>query len=244
MRIDLWAVSRRIDGRRLLDGVDLKLEPGKLLLLCGPNGAGKSTLLKLIAGLLPPTTGEVSYDGKPAVQWGFELRRRMGVLLHESMLYDELTVLENLIFAGRMYGLADVTPAAEAMVDRVGLSLVAREPAGRLSRGMRQRLSLGRALLPEPDLLLLDEPYAGLDARWALWLTELLSEQRAAGTTVVLVAHEWRMAWPVADLAAVILRGRLARLQTVADIHVDAFETIYHELVIPEHAEQTSGPLP
>lgn len=239
LRIELRNVTRRIDGRRLLDGIRLSVEPGRLLLLCGPNGAGKSTLLKVMAGLLPPTSGEVLLDGRPAWQAGPELRRHLGVLLHESGLYDELTVMENLIFAGRLFGVQDVVGAAEAMIERFGLHLVAREPAGRMSRGMRQRLSLGRALIHEPSVLLLDEPYAGLDVRWAGELTGLLAELRLAGTAILLVAHEWRTAWTVADEVAVIVRGRLALSRAVGDYDADDFELDYRRLVIPAGARES-----
>lgn len=239
MRIEIRDVTRRVDGRRLLDRIRLAVEPGRLLLLCGPNGAGKSTLLKVIAGLLPPTAGEVLYDGVSASKAGPELRSRIGVLSHESGLYEELTVLENLVFAGRLFGVRDVTRAAEAMIERMGLRLVAREPAGRLSRGMRQRLSLGRALIHGPSLLLLDEPYSGLDVRWADELTNLLQQQRAAGSSVVLIAHEWRTAWPVADDVAVVVRGRLAMFRAVHGYDPDEFEVDYRRLVIPSGAKET-----
>lgn len=240
MRIDVRNVTRRIDGRRLLDRIRLTVEPGRLLLLCGPNGAGKSTLLKVIAGLLPPTDGEVLYDGVTASKAGPALRSRLGVLLHESALYDELTVMENLIFAGRLFGVRDVVGAAEAMVDRLGLRLVAREPAGRMSRGMRQRLSLGRALIHRPSVVLLDEPYGGLDVRWADELTDLLRELRASGTSVILIAHEWRTAWQVADDVAVIVRGRLALSREVHGYDADEFEDDYRRLVIPAGAKETA----
>lgn len=239
MRIEVRNVTRRVDGRRLLDRIRLTVEPGRLLLLCGPNGAGKSTLLKVIAGLLPPTDGEVLFDGKTASQAGPQLRSRLGVLLHESALYDELTGMENLVFAGRLYGVRDVNKAAEAMIDRVGLRLVAREPAGRMSRGMRQRLSLARALIHQPSVLLLDEPYGGLDVRWADELTGLLNELRAAGTSIVLIAHEWRTAWSVADDVAVVVRGRLALGREVAGYEPDEFEEDYRGLVVPAGVKET-----
>lgn len=232
MRIEVRNVTRRIDGRRLLDRIRLTVEPGRLLLLCGPNGAGKSTLLKVIAGLLPPTSGEVLFDGLTAVKAGPALRGRIGALLHESALYDELTVMENLVFAGRLFGVPDAGAAAQAMIDRVGLRLVAREPAGRMSRGMRQRLALGRTLIHRPSVLLLDEPYAGLDVRWADELTALLKEQRAVGASIVMVAHEWRTAWAVADEVAVIVRGRLALHREVRGYDADRFEDEYRRLVM------------
>ncbi|HLT59173.1 MAG TPA: ABC transporter ATP-binding protein [Limnochordales bacterium] len=241
MHVDLRAVTRRVDGRRLLDAVTLSVEPGQTLLLCGPNGAGKSTLLKVMAGLLPPTGGEILYDGRPASRWGPALRRRLGVVLHETLLYDELTVVDNLVFAARLFGVPDARRRAEGMVDAAGLRLVAREPAGRLSRGMKQRLALVRALLHRPSVLLLDEPYAGLDARWSAWLTDLLAAERARGTSVILVAHEWRTAWPVADRAAVLLRGRLARLLDTAAWDPDRFGGEYGRLLHPERP-QAAGP--
>lgn len=242
MRIDLRHVTRRVDGRRLLDGIDLTIEPGRVLMVCGPNGAGKSTLLKIIAGLMTPTYGDITFDGQSVAKWGPPLRANFGVLLHESLLYDELTVLENLTFAARLFGVDNPRSRAEQMVRRMGLSLVAGEPARRLSRGMAQRLSLARALVHDPPVLLLDEPYAGLDARWTEALTQLLAERRAAGTAVVLIVHEWRQAWSVADEVAVLLRGRLVKLRDVAGYDPDQFEADYHELIMPRDAAAKEPP--
>lgn len=238
MRIDLRQVTRRVDGRRLLDRIDLSVEPGRALMVCGPNGAGKSTLMKIIAGLTPPSYGRVVFDGRSAAEWGPRLRANFGVLLHESLLYDELTVLENLIFAARLYGVADARGKALETVRRMGLHLVATEPARKLSRGMKQRLSLGRAFIHEPPVLLLDEPYAGLDARWAQELTDMLVARRAAGTAIVLIVHEWRQAWPVADEVVVLLRGGLALRRSTADFGPDEFSDHYRRLVFPEGAER------
>lgn len=233
LHIDLRHVTRRVDGRRLVDGITLALEPGRVLMVCGPNGSGKSTLLKIIAGLTPPTYGDITFSGRSTAKWGPPLRADIGVLMHESLLYDELTVLDNLVFAARLYGVDRPGERAREMVRRMGLSLVAGEPARRLSRGMSQRLSIGRALIHDPRVLLLDEPYAGLDARWARELTRLLHERRAAETTVVLIVHEWRQAWPVADEVAVLLRGRLAMRRPTDGFDPDAFAAAYDELVIP-----------
>lgn len=238
MQIDLRHVTRRVDGRRLLDRIDLTIHPGRALMVCGPNGAGKSTLMKIIAGLTPPSYGQMAYDGRSAAEWGPRLRAKFGVLLHESLLYDELTVLENLIFAARLYGVSDPADRARETVRRMGLHLVATEPARKLSRGMKQRLSLGRALVHEPPVLLLDEPYAGLDARWTRELTDMLAERRAGGTAIVLIVHEWRQAWPVADEVAVLLRGGLALRKDTAGYGPDDFARDYRRLVFPEGTER------
>ena len=243
MRIELRSATRRVDGRRLLDAITLAIDPGQALLICGPNGAGKSTLLKALAGLVPLTGGEVLYDGKPASKWGPALRRRIGALFHESLLYDELSVVDNLLFAARLFGLPQPQGRVQAMIDAAGLRLVAREPAGRLSRGMKQRLALARALLHDPDVLLLDEPFAGLDARWAAWLADRLAAERRRGASVVVVAHEWRLAWPLADRAAVLVRGRLERLLDAAAWDVDRFGAEYRQLLMPAGSVEAGAAL-
>ncbi|HEY8497348.1 MAG TPA: heme ABC exporter ATP-binding protein CcmA [Limnochordales bacterium] len=241
MQIELRSVTRRVDGRRLLDAVTLAIQPGQSLLICGPNGAGKSTLLKVAAGLVPPSAGEVLYDGRPVSRWGPGVRRRVGALFHESLLYDDLTVLDNLVFVARLFAVGDARRRAEALVDEVGLRLAAREPVARLSRGMRQRLALARALVHQPEVLLLDEPFAGLDARWTAWLTERLTAERERGTSIVLVAHEWRWAWPLADRAAVLVRGRLACLVDAREWDADRFGTEYRRLAMPAGSAGEAG---
>lgn len=209
MNVRLEAVAKVYDGRPVLAGVNLQLDAGQCLLVCGPNGSGKTTLLRLLATLIPPSAGRVLFDGRPAADWGPALRGRIGVLLHESMVYDELTAEENLTWTARLYGMVHPGPAVRDALAKVGLLAVAAEPVGRFSRGMKQRLSLARSLLHDPDLVLWDEPYAGLDRRGWERLEETLGELRARRATVVVVAHRWEPLWPFADRMVYMRAGRI-----------------------------------
>lgn len=189
--------------------MDLSLEPGALLLLLGPNGAGKTTLLRMLAGLARPTRGEVRIDGRrlgddPA------LRRSVGLISHQTHLYDDLTAAENLRFAAGLYGLPDPVRVAREALERVALADRADEPLRRLSRGMVQRVAIARALLHAPTVLLLDEPFTGLDTASASRVREVIDAQRAGGAAVVLVTHNAAEAWELATEVGVLVAGRWA----------------------------------
>ncbi|MEP6908878.1 MAG: ABC transporter ATP-binding protein [Actinomycetota bacterium] len=168
-------LSKRFGEKRVLDGLDLVVPRGAFVLVTGPNGSGKTTLLRLCAGLAAPTDGELEIDVE---------RGAIGFLGHEPLLYRELTALENLDLYGRLYRLPERRERSGAMLERFGLWLARNERAGTFSRGMVQRLALCRTFLHEPDLLLLDEPFDGLDAEGA----ELLHAELAERTATALVA--------------------------------------------------------
>ena len=167
---------KRFGDRRVLEGVDLDVGAGELLLVTGPNGAGKTTLLRILAGLAAPTRGEVAV----AVERG-----RLGYLGHEPLVYRELTALENLDLYGRLYRVSERRERIGMLLERLGLWDARGERAGTFSRGMLQRLALCRALLHEPDLLLLDEPFAGLDDQGA----DVLLAELEPGRTTVVASH-------------------------------------------------------
>jgi heme exporter protein A len=182
-------VERRFGQRRVLDDVTFELEPGGFLLLLGPNGAGKTTLLRILATLLTPSAGSVQICGADVREEASAVRRRIGFVGHSPLLYGDLTARENLRFYGRMYGVPGLEARIAGLLERVELSVRADDHTRAFSRGMRQRLALARALLHEPRVLLLDEPYAGLDVCAAGLLDGLLAE-RAGRATVVLVTHD------------------------------------------------------
>ena len=154
---------RRSFGRAtVLHDLDLELAPGEALAVAGPNGAGKTTLLRLLAGLLRPTSGEVMILGRP-LRDGPDVRRAVGFLSHQSLLYDDLTLQENLAFAARLYGIERPLEAARHALEAAGLGDRAGESPARLSRGLLQRAALARALIHQPRVLLLDEPFTALD---------------------------------------------------------------------------------
>jgi heme exporter protein A len=177
--------------------------------LLGPNGAGKSTLLAVISTLALPSTGEVRYGGRTAKEIGAALRSKIGVLSHDLHLYPELTARENLIFFARMYAVSHPADAATDALARARLSDRGDEVISGFSRGMRQRLALERALLHRPRLLLLDEPFTGLDDASTADLIFRLKELRSGGCITLLATHDLDTAEAVLDRAVILRDGRL-----------------------------------
>jgi heme ABC exporter ATP-binding subunit CcmA len=206
-------VSRHFGRRRVLNKVSLRCEAGQIVALLGSNGAGKSTLLSIAATLLDPSSGDVRYGDSSARAAGADLRGRIGVLGHDLSIYPELSAAENLRFFARAYGLSDVDGSVTAALRRAGLDH-RDDPCGRFSRGMRQRLALERALLHRPRLVLLDEPFTGLDDAATHALQERLRELREDGCIVLLATHDLETIDGLADRAVLLLGGRLV---TIAD---------------------------
>ena len=189
--ISARGLGRRFGSKRVLRDLDLEVRAGELLLVTGPNGSGKSTLLALIAGLLAPTEGEIEVDLS---------RGRLGYLAHEALVYKELTALENLDLYGRLYHVPERRETIGALLERFGLWEARHQRVGSFSRGMQQRLALCRVLLHGPELLLLDEPYSGLDASARTLVDDVLAE--AAGSrTLVVASHEPEHIRPLATQA-------------------------------------------
>jgi heme exporter protein A len=202
-------LERRFGAARALSGVSLSVHAGECHLVVGPNGAGKSTLLRQLAGLARPSAGSVTIEGQQLARQPLA-RRRIGLLSHQSQLYGELTAIENLEFAARLYGIADPSGTARARLAAVGLADRAKQPVRSLSRGMVQRVAIARALLHGPRLLLLDEPFSGLDAQSSEQTLALLSAERSAGHALVLVTHDPHEAWDLATHAHLLVRGAWA----------------------------------
>lgn len=197
-------VSRHFGRRRVLNKVSFRCEAGQIVALLGANGAGKSTLLAIAATLLDPSSGQVLY-GDARSESGADLRARIGVLGHDLFIYPELSAAENLAFFARAYGVSDVDRAVKVALARAGLDQ-RDDPAGRFSRGMRQRLALERALLHQPRLVLLDEPFTGLDDAATAALRARLTDLRGDGCIVLVATHDLETIDGVAD-RAVLLRG-------------------------------------
>lgn len=182
-------LGKRFGRSVALEGVDLELPAGASLAVLGPNGAGKSTLLRLIAGLARPTAGALQVFGTPAHQPA--ARARVGFIGHASLLYPSLTARENLLFAARLQRVAGAAARVEQWLERSGLTRVAGLPVSHFSRGMSQRLAIARGLVHDPSLVLLDEPFAGLDVESRGRVLELLdAEQREAGFAVLIASHD------------------------------------------------------
>ena len=209
--LTLTEVTRTFARRRALYKVSLAVSAGELVAMVGPNGAGKSTLLSIVATLLAPTAGQVRYDSHTGAA-GAALRARIGLLGHDLYLYPELSSVENLRFFAGLYRLDRVEDRIAAALARAGLAERPDDPVGAFSRGMRQRLALERALLHDPRLVLLDEPFTGLDDSATEALAGRLRQLRAAGCLVLVITHDLDTIEGLADRELMLHRGRLLEL--------------------------------
>ncbi|HUG28140.1 MAG TPA: heme ABC exporter ATP-binding protein CcmA [Gemmatimonadales bacterium] len=228
-RLAATGLERRFGASRAVRGITLELAPGELLLVLGPNGAGKTTLLRMLAGLARPSRGAVTVDGRPLLK-DPATRRSVGLISHQTLLYDDLTARENLRFTAGLYGLPNGERVALDALERVRLSGRADEPLRRLSRGMVQRVAIARALLHTPTVLLLDEPFTGLDTPSVGRIREVICEQRAAGSATVLVTHNPAEAWDLATHVGVMVQGLWAIYEPRAD-GLEGFLERYAEAV-------------
>lgn len=223
-------LTRSFGGRRAVHGVSLELDAGECLALFGPNGAGKTTLLRLLAGLLKPTAGSARINGQ-LLRGDAAARAQVGFISHQSMLYGALTVRENVELAARLYGVGEPAAAATQALREMRVIDRAGSPVRSLSRGLQQRVSIARAMVHRPRVLLLDEPYTGLDALGAATLTEMLARLRGDGATLVLVTHNIAEGLEVATQAAVMHRGRVVRRERREELDADRYAHAYRELV-------------
>jgi heme ABC exporter ATP-binding subunit CcmA len=202
-------VSRHFGRRRALSHISVRAPAGEILGLLGPNGAGKSTMMAVIATLLRPSAGRVRYGAHDAARDGAPLRAAIGVLGHDLFLYPELSAHENLAFFAGLHGATDARKAADTALAQAGLADRGGDPVGSFSRGMRQRVALERALIHEPRLVLLDEPFTGLDDASTAALVARLNGLRARGTIVILATHDLDVADGLLDQALFLRDGRL-----------------------------------
>ncbi len=224
-------LAREFGPIRAVDGVGFTLEAGQLMTVFGPNGAGKTTLLRILSGGLRPTRGEVHLRGRKLSHGDPEWHRRIGVLSHQSFLYGHLTLEENLRFYGKLFGLIDLPDRVPERLREVGLQDRAGSLARTLSRGMRQRLALARTLLHDPEFVLLDEPYTGLDPHAAAVLRGVLSSLKDGHRTIILVTHNITQGLELADRVAIQVRGRFVFLDDRSALNVEGFEHFYRERV-------------
>ncbi len=225
--IETQGLTKTFGGMSALRDFDFRLAPGEAVALFGPNGAGKSTLLRLCATLLRPSRGSVRIFGTDGRDGSMLARRRIGFLSHQSFLYPDLTPIENLSFYARMFGVNDAPRRVRELLDQVGLLGWANRPVRTLSRGLEQRCALARALIHEPDLLMLDEPFTGLDVDASATLRSVLTAAHERGAAVLMTTHDFGQGLASCRRAIILVRGVLAWDGPVAAADRGSFERTY-----------------
>lgn len=193
----------------VLRGVDLQVQAGEFVTLVGSNGAGKTTLLRIVATQLKPSAGHVSVGGWELPKFADRVRKHLGLVSHHALLYGDLTAEENLLFFARLYGLDQPGERVRSALDTVGLAARQRDPVRTFSRGMTQRLTIARATLHEPDVLLFDEPYTGLDQEASQLLDSLLRREAVRGRTILMITHDLAHGLNLCDRIAILNRGKI-----------------------------------
>ena len=218
--ITVHKLIKRFGPKLVLRGLEFQVDQGEFVALLGPNGAGKTTFLRILASLSRPLMGEVKVAGYQLPQQAAAVRRRLGVVSHMPLLYGDLTAEENLRFYGRMYAIPEMENRISEVLEMVGLINRRKDLVRTFSRGMQQRLAIGRAVLHDPEVMLFDEPHTGLDQDACEMLDTVLREVAARGRTVVMTSHDLARTADLASRFDVLSKGKI-----VASVQREAFDT-------------------
>lgn len=224
-------LTKKFGSRRAVDGVTVSIARGEVLAVFGPNGAGKTTLLRMLGGILRPTSGSARI-GEVPLPGGSAVRRRIGIVSHQTLLYDALTARENVEFAARLYGVTNFREKTVAALEAMKIADRADAPVRSLSRGMKQRVSVARAIVHDPEVVLADEPFNGLDVAGAAALSSLLSSLKSRGAALLLVTHNVDEGLALASRAAIMANGKLVSVAERSAVDPARFSREYQELVM------------
>lgn len=227
--IEVRNLVKRFGLKTILRGLEFEAQPGEFVGLLGPNGAGKTTFLRILASLSRPNMGLVRLAGYRLPQQAAQVRRKLGVLSHQPLLYGDLTAEENLRFYGRMYNVADYAARQKEVLDLVDLTRRRDDLVRTFSRGMQQRLSIARAVLHDPEILLLDEPYTGLDQDASAMLDAVLKQIAAQGRTVVMTSHDLARSADLGTRFDVLSRGKIVASSSRESIPKDGLLAFYRQ---------------
>jgi heme exporter protein A len=229
--IEVRALRKEFGVLKAVDGISFDLKRGEFLSIFGPNGAGKTTLIKILTGLTQPSSGTARVAGYEVADGEPEMRHQIGVISHSTALYGDLTPMENLIFFGKMYGLECPQDSAQSALEDVGLSPRRNDRVRTFSRGMVQRLSIARAILHDPSILFLDEPFTGLDIHASNVLKEHLQTLHNKKRTILMTTHDVSCGLEMCDKVAIQVMGRFAIFEDAKDIVKEGFEAMYFNAV-------------
>jgi len=227
--IEVKKLVKRFGLKAVLRGLDFRVERGEFVALLGPNGAGKTTFLRILSTLARPSLGEVKVAGYRLPHEAAQVRARLGVVSHMPLLYGDLTAEENLEFYARMYGIPNYQLRITEVLNLVGLASRRRDLVRTFSRGMAQRLAIGRAVLHDPEVMLFDEPYTGLDQDASSMLDEVLQSVAAQGRTVVMTSHDLARAEELATRFDILSRGVIAASATRESLGTSNLLTFYKQ---------------
>ena len=227
--ITVKKLVKRFGLKPVLRGLDFEVQPGEFVALLGPNGAGKTTFLRILASLSRPSLGSVMVAGYQLPNEAAAVRTRLGVVSHLPLLYGDLTADENLRFYGRMYNINALDARITEVLEMVGLENRRRDLVRTYSRGMQQRLAIGRAVLHNPEVMLFDEPYTGLDQDASSMLDEVLKTVAAKGRTVVMTSHDLARAEDLATRFDILSRGIIAASKTSEQLNQGNLLSFYKE---------------
>ncbi len=214
-----------------LRNLSFSLNKGEFLTIFGPNGAGKTTLIRILSTITKASSGEIKFADLSFEDDSEKIRRQIGVIAHQTFLYENLTAEENLRFYGKLYDVENLTRKIETILSQVGLELRKKDFVRTFSRGMQQRLAIARAMLHEPSILLLDEPYTGLDQHASGMLTIWLNRLRSSEQTILMVTHDLEQGMELADRIAILVNGQLVFNQEQREINLKKFRQTYYDLV-------------
>ena len=227
--IRVQKLIKRFGLKTILRGLDFQVEQGEFVALLGPNGAGKTTFLRILSSLSRPSLGLIQVAGYALPSQASAVRRRLGVVSHQPLLYGDLTAEENLQFYARMYGILNPENRISSVLEMVGLSARRRDLVRTFSRGMQQRLAIGRAVLHDPDVMLFDEPHTGLDQDACNMLDNVLKEVAARGRTVVMTSHDLARTAALASRYDVLSRGVITASIQRSSIQPDELLSYYRK---------------
>ncbi len=229
--IQVRGIRKHFGHLEALRGIDFELKKGEFLAVFGPNGAGKTTLIRILSALTRPTSGSAVVAGYDVLAGDPRMRREIGVIAHASYLYADLTAYENIRFYARMYHLEDPAGRALEVIDELGLKARRHDRVGTFSRGMVQRLSIARAIVHNPSILFLDEPYPGVDRHASILLREHLKALHTEKRTVFMTTHDFARGLEMCDRVAIQVKGRFVFSESVENIDRERFEERYLEAV-------------